>query len=327
MRDNRRTRLILALLLLTAFTLITLDYRLHGGGFFGSARRVGSAIFGPIERAAADVVRPVRDAIDTLGSVGSQRKKIHELERQVQSLQSQLRQAPFDQHRVEELDRILHVASAGQYELVPAQVIAVGRGDGFEWTATIDAGSRDGITSGLTVLNGDGLVGRVTVVSADTSTVVLAIDPKFNVGVRLPNGAVGVVSGRGRSAMSLQLIDPSVRVAPGTGLVTAGSVNERPFVRGVPVGTVTAVTTPLAGEVQTGSVRPFVDFATLDLVGVVVGPIRTDPRSALLPSPSPAPQPASQPTGPASQPSGPASPSLGPVSQPAGPLSRPTSHG
>ena len=32
MRDNRRARLILAMLLLTAFTLITLDYRSGGGG-------------------------------------------------------------------------------------------------------------------------------------------------------------------------------------------------------------------------------------------------------------------------------------------------------
>jgi hypothetical protein len=32
MRDSRRARLVLALLLLTAFTLITLDYRSGAGG-------------------------------------------------------------------------------------------------------------------------------------------------------------------------------------------------------------------------------------------------------------------------------------------------------
>lgn len=311
MRDTRRTRLILALLLLTAFTLITLDYQSNGRGVFGDLRRIGLAVFGPVERLAADVVRPVRHAIDTVASFGSEHKKVQQLQQQVETLRRQLRAQPFEQHRAAELDKLIQVSSIGQYTIVPAQVIAVGRGAGFEWTATIDVGSRDSVRPEMTVINGDGLVGRVTAVSADTATVVLAIDPQFNVGVRLPNGAIGVVSGHGRAAMSLQLIDPSVRITPGTGLVTAGSVDQTPFVWGVPVGTVTAVSTPLAGEVQTGMVRPFVDFATLDLVGVVVKPPRTDPRGALLASPVPTvtvtvtatPAPVPQPSRPAAQPS------------------------
>jgi rod shape-determining protein MreC len=275
------------LLLLTAFTLITLDYRAHGGGVFGSVRRTAAAWFGPVERAAADVVRPVRHAVDAVGSIGSNNKKVHDLQRRISALQEQLREQPFDQHRVDELDKLLRVSSVGQYKLVPAQVIAVGSGLGFEWTATIDAGSKDGLKPNMTVLNGDGLVGRLTIVGPSTSTVLLAIDPQFNVGVRLPGGQTGVVSGRQKSDMSLQLIDPSVRVKPGDGLVTQGSNDQTPFVWGVPVGRVMSATSPLAGEVQTGTVKPYVDFTSLDLVGVVVQPPRTDPREALLQPPPP----------------------------------------
>lgn len=287
MRDSRRTRLILALLLLTAFTLITLDYRAKGGGVFGSMRRTASSWFGPVEGVAADIARPVRNAADAVGSIGSNHKKLQDAEKTISRLQQELRARPFDQRRVDELNALLRVSSVGQYKLVPAQVIAVGAGSGFEWTATIDAGSMDGVKTDMTVLNGDGLVGRVTVVGRSTATVLLAIDPEFNVGVRLPDGETGVVTGRQKNDMGFYLIDPSARVKPGDGLVTQGSKNQQPFVWGVPVGQVVTASSPLSGQSQTGTVKPYVNFSALDLVGVVVQPPRTDPREALLASPRP----------------------------------------
>jgi len=278
---------VLALLILTAFTLITLDYRSRGGGFFGSVRRTASSVFGPIERGAADVVRPVRHAVQAVGSIGSNHKKVTDLQRQVSALQEQLRIQPYDTARVAELEQLLHVSAVGQYKLLYAQVIAVSATDGFEWTATIDAGTRDGLKENMTVLNGDGLVGRLKIVGTSTSTVLLAIDPEFNVGVRLPNNAMGVVSGHGHAAMSLMMLDPTARVKVGDGLVTQGSLDQTPFVWGVPVGSVTSATNPLTGDVQTGEVQPYVDFRALDLVGVVVEPPRVDPRQALLAPPLP----------------------------------------
>jgi rod shape-determining protein MreC len=286
-RDSRRTRLILALLLLTAFVLITLDYRAGGGGVFGSIRRTAASGFGPVERVAADVVRPVRGAVDAVTSIGSNHRKIKDLQQQVSELRAKLRNEPFEQQRIAELDKLLRVSSVAQYTLVPAQVIAVGAGSGFEWTATIDAGSMDGIKTGMTVLTGDGLVGRTTIVGRSTSTVLLAIDPQFHVGVQLADGSAGVVTGRQKQNMSLQLIDPAARVHPGDGLVTRGSDNQSPFVWGVPVGSVQTATSPLAGDVQQGTVKPYVNFSSLDLIGVVVQPPRTNPRDALLQSPVP----------------------------------------
>jgi rod shape-determining protein MreC len=286
-RDSRRTRLILALLLLTAFTLITLDYRANGGGLFGSVRSTASSWFGPVERLAANIARPVRNAADAVGSIGSNHKKLQDAEKTISRLQQELRARPFDQHRVDELNSLLRVSSVGQYKLVPAQVVAVGAGSGFEWTATIDAGSMDGIKPDMTVLNGDGLVGRVTIVGRSTATVLLAIDPEFNVGVRLPDGETGVVTGRQKSDMGFYLIDPAARVKPDDGLVTQGSKDQTPFVWGVPVGQVVTATSPLSGQAQTGTVKPYVNFSALDLVGVVVAPPRTDPRQALLASPRP----------------------------------------
>ena len=50
----------------------------------------------------------------------------------------------------------------------------------------------------MTVLNGDGLVGRVKTVGPTTSTVLLAVDPESSVGVRLEGSMeVGFTTGQG----------------------------------------------------------------------------------------------------------------------------------
>ena len=72
MRDTRRTRIVLAVLLLTAFTFITLDARGGESSILDRVRESAcSRSSGPIERAAAAVVRPVSDFIDGLTSINS----------------------------------------------------------------------------------------------------------------------------------------------------------------------------------------------------------------------------------------------------------------
>jgi len=60
----------------------------------------------------------------------------------------------------------------------------------------------------------------------------------------------------------------------------------------VPVGVVRSVQGSPGSQTRTAVVAPYVDFTSLDLVGVVVQPPRTDPRDAVLPpKPSTTPQP------------------------------------
>ena len=113
------------MLLLTAFTFITLDARGGEGSLLDRVRESTSSVFGPIERAAAAVVNPVADFIDGVTSINSNADKIDALEAENDELRRQLLTAPLDQARVDELDKLLHVSSLGDYEIVPAQVIAV----------------------------------------------------------------------------------------------------------------------------------------------------------------------------------------------------------
>ena len=62
---------------------------------------------------------------------------------------------------------------------------------------------------------------------------------------------------------------------------------------GVPVGTVTKVDRTGGDLTRSVSVRPFVGFSKLDIVGVVVQPPRKDPRDEVLKAKKPAkPKPA-----------------------------------
>jgi len=126
------------------------------------------------------------------------------------------------------------------------------------------------------VLSASGLVGTVTSVSPWTCTVGLATDPAAAVGVRLAgSGQLGWVTGTatrsGQNLLVLHVLGSDAAIYPGQELITAASVNNRPYVAGVPVGVVTKVAA--AGDLtRTALVRPFTNFAALDVVGVVVAP-------------------------------------------------------
>ena len=65
--------------------------------------------------------------------------------------------------------------------------------------------------------------------------------------------------------------------------MTFGSQGDMPYVPGVPVGSVVSVTGTPGSQTRSATVSPYVDFTSLDLVGVVVQPPRADPRDAVLP--------------------------------------------
>jgi len=296
-RDTRRTRTLLFLLLLTSITLIAVDHRGGDQSPLRGLRSFAATVFGPVEKAASAIAGPVSEAVDSVGSLGQGKDQAAELGKENEDLRRQLRSSELARNRAAELDDLLHIAGAGGYGVVPAQVIAIGAAQTFSWTVTIDAGRSDGIRPDMTVINGDGLVGRVKTVGPVTATVLLIIDPESAVGIRLEKSMeVGVASGQGGDhdgELALQLLDAQSTVAKGDRLVSFGSRGASPYVPGVPVGEVVQVRRSLGTLTRTATVRPYVDFTTLDLVGVVVEPPRKNPRDAVLPprpaTPAPAP--------------------------------------
>jgi rod shape-determining protein MreC len=292
MRNSRRGRLVLTLLLLAAFTLITIDYRSDS---LGGVRSFASTIFGPIEDVVDDVTHPIGSWFSSIGHLGKYKDQNQALKNQVSGLEAQLHLTGLQRAELAQDQKILHLASIAQFRVVAANVTAYGGGLGTDQTATINRGSANGIKMNQTVIDGDGLVGRTITVGRTTSTILLADDPTFAVGARLegPQLELGKVQGGGiGQPMTLTLYNNTTQLKVGEDLVTAGDSenNNMPFVPEVPIGHVTQVVPLNGGLAQTATVAPFVNFTTLDTVAVVVHAPKTIKHDSLLPAaPTPAP--------------------------------------
>ncbi|MEW2275166.1 rod shape-determining protein MreC [Streptomyces griseofuscus] len=293
MRDTKESRLLLVLLIAIAFALITVDIRGGRNSPVDGARQAAATVFGPVEDGLSSAVDPVGNAVSAIRDSGERHSRLATLEKENAALKAKLGSDDRSRSRLNQLDSMMKLAGEGQYGIKGAQVVAIGSAQGFSWTITIDVGASDGIKRDMTVLNADGLVGRVTTVGPDTSTVLLANDPDFTVGTRMEGSdELGFASGQGDRPLRVQLLNGKAEVKKGDRLVTFGSESDKPFVPGVPVGVVSRVDPSGGGLTRTLYVTPYVSFTKLDIVGVVVQAPKKDPRDEVLPSkPKPVPTP------------------------------------
>ncbi|WP_122816983.1 rod shape-determining protein MreC [Nocardioides pantholopis] len=273
-RSRPRTSVVVALGLACA-TLITLDHQGGEDSPMEPARQVLGEVLGPVEAATTGALRPFVAVPTWFRSHDSLREDLTDLEAENARLRSELSTVDYDRNRLEEYDGLVAAARETGHSLVPARMVALGPSQSFSRTITIDAGSDAGLDADMTVINNDGLVGRVLRVSRTTATVLLAVDADSTVGGRIGrNLEIGFLRGRGGigddARLDLELLDESVVPAKGDAVVTWGSKVGAPYVSGIPVGRVTAVYSSLRDSSQRAVVEPFVDFGSLDVVGVVV---------------------------------------------------------
>lgn len=273
--DSGRSRAVIGLLVLASVTILTLDARHSSSASpVDPLRALVGDVLGPVEDGAASAMRPITGIPDHFRSVSDLRGDNAALEAVNQRLRTELRAQQANAARNAEVDTIAQFADRTGFNVVQAQVVAIGPAQAFSRTVTIDAGTDDGVVPDLTVVNADGLVGRVIAASAGTSTVLLVIDRDSTVGGRLGTSmelgfldGTGDISGDG--SLILSLVDHSVTPHPGDPVLTWGSPGDAPYLPGIPIGRVISVHSSPAELTQTATVEPFVDFSTLDVVGVV----------------------------------------------------------
>ncbi len=273
--DSGRSRAVIGLLVLACVTILTLDARHQATASpVDPLRSFVGAVLGPVEDGVASAMRPVTGIPDHFRSVSGLRDDNAALQAANQRLRTQLRAQRANETRNTEVHTIAKFADRTGYRVVQAQVVAIGPAQAFSRTVTIDAGTDDGVVPDLTVVNADGLVGRVIAASASTATVLLVIDRDSTVGGRLGTsmelgflGGTGDLSGE--SSLVLSLVDHTVTPHPGDPVLTWGSPGDAPYLPGIPIGRIVSVHSTPAELTQTATVEPYVDFSTLDVVGVV----------------------------------------------------------
>lgn len=288
---DSRGRLLLIALIVTSLFLITLDLR--GVQVISGIRTAAQTVLSPVQKAGSWVVSPFRNFLSDITHLGRTRNQIEKLKADNDALRQKLLNREVADAELKQLKSVLNLAGKGGFKVVSAKVISQGSSISFAQTITIDAGTRSGIRSNMTVISGFGLVGVVKVAFANSAIVQLASDPSFRVGARIAGSQqIGILSGQGTRKGVLQLLDNTQELKIGDAILARGSNNGRPFVPGVPIGEVTAVDNSAGAITQTADVKFYSNFATLGVVSVVVGAPESDPRDALVPAkPTPTPIP------------------------------------
>jgi rod shape-determining protein MreC len=272
---EQRGRRVAGLLVLACLTIMTLDARAGQSSPLDPLRSAAGSLVGPMQSATATAVRPFTDLGGALRTNHGLRDDVARLESENSRLRGQVATAPLDRQRLAELDALTQVVGDTGYSMVAARVVAVGPMQSFSRTVTIDAGTSSGVRADMTVLNGDGLVGRVVRATRTTATVLLVVDTDSVVGGRLgTDSEIGFLRGRGSlgesGRLALDLVDDSVLPSKDDVVVTWGSKDGVPYVAGIPIGRVESVVTSPRQSSRQAVIKPFVDFSALDVVGVVV---------------------------------------------------------
>jgi rod shape-determining protein MreC len=282
MRNGGRARLLLVILIVTSLFLITLDLR--GIKIIDGFKQGSQTVISPFQRAGNVVLNPVKNFLSDVTHLGRTRNQIENLEAENANLKAKLINRKNADAQLKQLKRILDLAGSAGYKVVNAKVISNGSSQSFTQTITIDSGTNAGIKKNMTVLSQSGIAGVVKEVYPTTALIQLASDPSFRIGARIAGTQqIGILTGRGTRSASLQLLDNSTTIKQGDVLLSRGSIANRPFVPGVPLGFVTGVDNSAGALAQTATIRYYTNFFTLAVVAVVVSGSESNPGDALVP--------------------------------------------
>lgn len=268
-RRTGRSRLTLALLVLTSLAVLTLDFR--DSGIVSGARGIASSVLSPLRGAAETVSEPFSNAWHGITGYGDLEAENEALRAQLDELRGK---AVQDEDAAEQLAALLDqldIEWVGDIPTAAARVVA-GPASNFSHTIEIDKGSEAGLKVGMPVVNGAGLVGKLVQVTSRRSTVQLITDPDFAVGVRLvPDGAPGTArgTGEGKDLVVDTGLEADVEVAKGTALTTSGA-DRSAFPGFIPVGKVRATREGSGGLTLDLVVKPLAETEKLAFVTVML---------------------------------------------------------
>lgn len=262
---DRVTSLFL-LLIVVAFTLMTLDLRASGAGVGGTLRDGTQAVFSPVQQVFGDVTRPVVNFFETLSDLTSLRDENEALRTQVADLERSLQETESLQGRVDELEQILGVEPPEDLEAVTATVLAIGVSE-FDFIRVIDKGRLDGITVDMPVVDEGGLIGRVVSATDTSARVLLITDPTVKVAVRVERtGETGILSGRGGGPLGLEMFNTDAVLLEGDLLVTA----DGRYPAGLSVARVNEAARAEVGFALRTTAVPTAEITRVDYVKVLV---------------------------------------------------------
>lgn len=268
-----RPRFTIVVLVLLSITVLTLDFR--DVGFVQDARHTVGSALSPVQDAADWVATPFQNTWNGITRYDDVAERNQELQARVDELEGQVAQSQDIEVQFEQLLEQVDIPWVDSVSTATARVIQQ-PASSFSHVVVIDKGSDVGITEGMPVVTGAGLVGQVVDASSHRSSVQLVTDPEFAVGVRLATSQrFGTATGQG-SARDL-LIDTGIEPAeedadvPEDEVVTTSGIDDRSsFPASIPVGRVTRTRSANGGLTLEVFAEPLADLGELSFVNVLL---------------------------------------------------------
>lgn len=246
---------------------------------------LGNTVTGPVRQITGSLIAPVQKGINGLGSwisgltanfsdAAMLREENAALQERVDQLTAENSQLVLDQEELKRLRELFDLSGQySDYEQVGARVIAKDSGNWFD-SFTIDKGSSDGIQVNCNVISGGGLVGIVTEVGPNWSTVRSIIDDNSNVSAMVSTTSdTCIIAGNlqliDQGTLSLvQLTDADNQVHVGDKVVTS-NISER-YLPGILIGYISELNNDANNLTKSGQITPVVDFQHIQEVLVIL---------------------------------------------------------
>lgn len=233
---------------------------------------LSSKVMYTVDNILSSISGVVTEGTSYFGNTKKLNKKIEELESKLSETNIKLNELEMLKVKNEDLQKLLKIDEKySHFEKVYANVITRSY-DNWNETFVIDKGTNDGILEKQTVIAEGGLVGYVSEVNENTSTVVTILDVSSSVSVEISNiNALALLKGdyslKDNSKIKLVNIPIDVELSEGETIYTSGIGGL--YKKGIPIGVVEDIVNKKNNIDRYAVVDTFVDFESLDMVAVV----------------------------------------------------------
>jgi len=279
-RSSKIRRILFAALVVLAVAATIFFLMLRTGGQISIFENALGSLITPVQNAFNTAANKVKNVVTEWKSYGALRTDYEALSFENEQLRMELVNA---EEAMQELTRLKEEMGAmSTYESLDpiyAKVIARDAGPWFK-TFSLNRGSNHGVSAGMAVVNGDGLIGRVYEVGLNYSKVITIIDTRSAVACLMQrtrdNGVMrGQISDSDSAANCFVYYLPNVNsITPGDVVVTSGTDSLYP--KGLKIGNVTALSLDAGSEGTYAIVTPSVDFQRIEEVFILRTVIETD---------------------------------------------------
>lgn len=293
-RGSAIRRVLFSLLVLAAVAVAVSFLVLRSSNGISVFENVVGTVFRPIESAFSSAAGGVKNFFSNWRNYDKLQREYETLEMTNEELSLKLSGVEETEQENARLKVLLDAQNAYEaLDPIYAKVIARDPGQWFD-TFTINRGTAHGVTEGMSVVTGAGLVGYVYEAGLTYAKVLTIIDTRSAVAVLVQrtrdNGVMrGEVTEASDSAECYTYYLPNVNnIMPGDVIVTSGTDSLYP--KGLTIGEVIAVSQETSSDGSYVIVSPYVDFRHVEEVLVLRTVVETQESLPVVATPTPAPE-------------------------------------